>query len=74
LAATAGPRPVRELKGFQKIPLHPGESRTVRFDLPARELGCYDTEGHWLVEPGKYQVWITQDSASGNPAALELVQ
>lgn len=72
LAATAGPRPVRELKGFQKILLQPGESRTAVFDLSAKELGYYDTEGHWLVEPGQYQVWISQDSASGNPAAFEL--
>ena len=72
LAASAGPRPVRELKGFQKILLAPGESRSARFDLPAKQMGYYDTEGHWLVEPGKYQVWIAQDSGSGDPAAFEL--
>jgi beta-glucosidase len=74
LAASAGPRPVRELKGFQKIPLEPGESRLVTFHLSARELGYYDAQGHWLVEPGKYQVWISQDSASGEPAAFALVK
>jgi beta-glucosidase len=72
LAASAGPRPVRELKGFQKIWLQPGESRVVSFDLSAHELGYYDTDGHWLVEPGQYQVWIAQDSAAGDPAAFEL--
>ncbi|HUC83770.1 MAG TPA: beta-glucosidase BglX [Candidatus Acidoferrales bacterium] len=72
LAASAGPRPVRELKGFQKIRLQPGESQEVSFDLPAGELGYYDTAGHWLVEPDQYQVWISQDSASGDPAAFEL--
>jgi beta-glucosidase len=72
LAASAGPRPVRELKGFQKVVLQPGESREVSFELPARELGYYDARGHWLVEPGQYQVWISQDSASGEPAGFEL--
>jgi beta-glucosidase len=72
LAATAGPRPVRELKGFPKITLQPGESREASFDLSASALGYYDSNGHWLVEPGKYQVWISKDSASGDPAQFEL--
>jgi len=72
LAASAGPRPVRELKGFQKILLQPGESRNVNFELSAFELGYYGPAGLWLVEPGKYQLWIAQDSASGDPAQFEL--
>lgn len=74
LAATAGPRPVRELKGFQKIQLQPGEARVVKFTLSARELGYSDPGGHWLVEPGHYQLWISQDSASGDPVDFELAQ
>ncbi|MGA2244378.1 MAG: beta-glucosidase BglX [Verrucomicrobiota bacterium] len=72
LAATAGPRPVRELKGFQKIRLQPGETGVASFELAAGELGYYDPAGRWLVEPGAYQVWISQDSASGDPAAFQL--
>jgi beta-glucosidase len=72
LAASAGPRPVRELKGFQKILLQPGESRDVNFTLTAKQLGYYDATGDWLVEPGKYQLWIAPDSASGESAAFEL--
>jgi beta-glucosidase len=74
LAATAGPRPVRELKGFQKIQLPPGETKTASFELAAKELGYYDAQGNWLVEPGKYQLWISADSASGDPAAFQLVK
>jgi beta-glucosidase len=74
LAASAGPRPVRELKGFQKIQLSPGESRDVSFTLSGTELGYYDTKGNWLVEPGKYQLWIARDSASGAPADFQLVK
>ncbi len=72
LAASAGPRPVRELKGFQKVFLSPGETRDVEFAIPAHDLGYYDANGHWLVEPGRYQLWISKDSASGQPAEFEL--
>jgi beta-glucosidase len=74
LYASVGSRPVRELKGFQKILLQPGESRAVSFTLSAKELGYYDAEGNWLFEPGKYQLWIAKDSASGEPAAFQLVK
>ena len=71
-AATAGPRPVRELKAFQKVLLAPGESREVSFELPVSELGYYDAQGHWLIEPGPYEVWISPDSASGEPATFKV--
>jgi beta-glucosidase len=72
VAASAGPRPVRELKGFQKIQLNPGESRDVTFQITNQELGYFDSAGHWLVEPGKFQVWISKDSASGKPVDFKL--
>ena len=74
LAASAGPRPVRELKGFQKILLQPGESRDLIFTLSANDLGYYDTKGNWLVEPGKYQIWLAKDSTAGQPVEFELVK
>ena len=74
VAASAGPRPVRELKGFQKVLLQPGESREVTFTLADKELGYYDPKGNWLVEPGKFQVWICRDSASGEPVEFELLK
>jgi beta-glucosidase len=74
VAASAGPRPVRELKGFQKILLQPGESRDVSFTISGKELGYYDVKGNWLVEPGKFQLWVAKDSASGEPVDFELVK
>jgi beta-glucosidase len=74
VTASAGPRPVRELKGFQKILLQPGESRDVSFTISGKELGYYDANGNWLVEPGKFQLWIAKDSASGEPVGFELVK
>jgi len=72
LAFAGGCRPVRELKGFQKILLQPGESREVTFSLSPHELGFFDSDGHWIVQPGEYQVWICPNSASGQPAEFEL--
>jgi beta-glucosidase len=72
IAASAGPRPVRELKGFQKVRLESGESREVTFSISNDDLAYYDSAGHWLIEPGKFQLWISKDSASGQPANFEL--
>jgi beta-glucosidase len=72
LAFAAGSRPVRELKGFQKVLLQPGETQTVTFKLSPEQLGFYDADGHWMVQPGEFQVWISKDSASGQPAQFEV--
>jgi beta-glucosidase len=72
LAFAPGTRPVRELKGFRKITLRPGETQTVSFTLTPNELGAYDAEGQWIVQPGQFQLWICKDSASGDPASFEL--
>jgi beta-glucosidase len=51
-------RPVRELRGFTRVVLAPGEHRTVRFRLGPRELGLYDQDMRWVVEPGDFFVWV----------------
>lgn len=58
-------RPVKELKGFQKIRLQPGETQTIRFEIPVRELGFFGQDLRYTVEPGDFKVWIGPDSASG---------
>jgi beta-glucosidase len=58
-------RPVRELKGFQRIQLKPGETKTVEFRLKSDDLTYYGPEGKLMTEPGKFDVWIAPDSASG---------
>ncbi|HEY1663207.1 MAG TPA: beta-glucosidase BglX [Verrucomicrobiae bacterium] len=72
MAFAGGTPPVRQLKGFQKISLQPGESRDLTFNIPSRELGFYDTRGNWVVQPGQFEVWICKDSASGDPADFKL--
>ena len=58
-------RPIRELKGFQRIDLKPGESQRVSFDLSEEMLAFTRSDGTKGVEPGRYHVWIAPDSVSG---------
>jgi len=58
-------RPVRELKSFQRIRLKPGETKTVEFLLKSDDLAYYNAKGTLITEPGKFDVWIAPDSASG---------
>lgn len=56
-------RPDKELKGFEKIELKPGESKTVSFKLCVRDFSFYDTDsGRWLAEEGKFQILIGKSS------------
>lgn len=57
-------RPVRELKGFQHLDLKQGESKTVTFELSRTELGFYDTEGKFIVEPGDFDIFVGGDSST----------
>jgi beta-glucosidase len=58
-------RPVKQLRGFQRITLEPGEARTVRFEVPVQELGFWGTGMRYTVEPGAFKVWVGPDSTSG---------
>lgn len=55
-------RPVKELKGFQRIHLEPGESGTVEFNLPAGFLAFYNLDMRRLVEPGVFKVMVGRSS------------
>lgn len=57
-------RPIKELKGFEKIALAPGESNTVTFDLGFRDFAYYDTEfSDWIVDSGSYTLCAGPSSA-----------
>ena len=60
-------RPVKELKGFKRVHVGAGESVTVTFDLPVQTLAFYGLDMVKKVEPGKFQLWVAGDSASGKP-------
>lgn len=67
-------RPVRELKGFEKITLQPGESRDVEFTLSASDLAFWHLDMQRYAEPGTFRVWVSSDSASGTPAEFTIVE
>jgi beta-glucosidase len=66
-------RPVRELKGFRKVSLAPGESREVRFELKRENLMFVGDEDHWIVEPGVFDIWVANSSIDGLAGSFELV-
>lgn len=58
------PRPVKELKGFQKIKLAPGESKEVSFTIEKDALSYFDDAQHaWVAEPGKFEAIIAASAA-----------
>lgn len=65
-------RPVRELKGFQKINLKAGETKTVKFEISSKELGFWHQDNTYSAEPGEFQVWISPDSQSGEAEKFSL--
>jgi beta-glucosidase len=56
-------RPVKELRGFARVTLEPGEARTVSFTLAAEQLAFVDVPGRWLVEPGEFRLMVGTSSA-----------
>jgi len=54
--------PVLELKGFRRLSLQPGRADTVEFELPVKELACYDINMKLAVEPGLFAVMVGTSS------------
>ena len=65
-------RPVKELKGFQKITLQPGEQGRVQFEVAVRELGFCGRDLHYIVEPGEFKLWVGPSSAAGLEGSFAL--
>lgn len=55
-------RPVKELKGFQRVDLQPGEKRSLSFTLWKRDMGFYNNEGKYLTEDGAFQIFAGTSS------------
>ena len=66
------PRPVKELKGFEKIYLRPNESRTVRFTIAPEMLKFYNADLKFVAEPGDFDVMIGPDSRNVKTARFTL--
>ena len=65
-------RPVRELKGFERVSLDAGEKKTIVFRLGPEELSYLDDNGKAVLEPGRFQVWVGEDSNAESGTEFEL--
>ncbi|RZL16772.1 MAG: beta-glucosidase, partial [Pedobacter sp.] len=66
-------RPVKELKGFQKIELKPGEAKTVSFDISAEDLKYYNYDLKYVAEPGDFKIFIGGNSRDTKQADFKLL-
>lgn len=67
-------RPVRELKGFQRVTLRPGESQTVSFQLDAEKLSFYGGDRKLHFEPGEFLVWVGGDCTASLKTSFRMVK
>jgi beta-glucosidase len=65
-------RPVRELRGFRRVTLRPGESTRLRFVLTPDAMAYYDLDLRRVVEPGTFTLWVGGSSAATNEAKFAL--
>lgn len=66
-------RPVKELKGFRRITLLPGEKITVSFELPIADLAFWNIDMKKVVEPGEFTLWLGTNSDEGLSADFEVI-
>lgn len=65
-------RPVKELKCFELIELKKGKTKTITMTLTEKELGFYDNDGNYLVEPGTFKIMVGGSSDKGLESSFEL--
>jgi beta-glucosidase len=66
-------RPVKELKGFQKIELKPGETKKVSFDISVEDLKYYNYDMKYVAEPGDFKIFIGGNSRDTKQADFKLL-
>lgn len=66
-------RPLKELKGFQKIEINKGETKTVTFEISIEELKFYNFDLQFVAEPGKFEIFIGTNSDTTNKIEFDLV-
>jgi beta-glucosidase len=72
--AASRTRPVRELKGFERVTLNAGEKRRVTFTLTPEQLGFYNREMRFVVEPGEFKIFVGNSSVGGLEASFEVTE
>jgi len=66
-------RPVEELRGFQRVSLDPGATKTVQFKLGFKELCFLNRDWHWVVEPGNFKIMVGSNSVDLTSTELQVV-
>ncbi len=66
-------RPVKELKGFEKVEIKKGETKTISFTITIEDLKFYNSDLNFVAEPGHFEVFIGTDSTTKNKLTFELV-
>jgi beta-glucosidase len=66
-------RPVRELKGFKRVHVDPGQTVRVNFELNTEDLAFYGRDNTLVTEPGEFHIWVGGSSAAGLGSAFSLV-
>ncbi|WP_321346135.1 glycoside hydrolase family 3 N-terminal domain-containing protein [uncultured Draconibacterium sp.] len=67
-------RPVKELKGFEKVWLKQGESQTVKFSITLELLAFYDVDMNWIVEPGDFTIMVGSSSRDVKSIKLSVTE
>ena len=65
-------RPVKELKGFKRIKLDPGDTEKITFSLNTDKLSFYNQYMELVTEPGKFKVWIGRNAEEGLEAEFNI--
>jgi beta-glucosidase len=66
-------RPVRELKGFKRVPVEPGQTINVAFELDTDELAFFGRDNRLILEAGEFHVWMGGSSATNLRSEFKLV-
>src|SRR6184192_3464311 len=73
-AVSMATRPVKELRGFRRVPLQPGETRTVTFEIGPEQLAYHGPDMKRVVEPGQFEVMVGGNSVDVQSAALDVIE
>jgi beta-glucosidase len=65
-------RPVKELKGFQRVSLKPGEERAIDFEITPDMLAYYNLQMNWVVEPGDFKIMVGGSSRNKDLKSINL--
>ncbi len=65
-------RPIKELKGFERVALEPGETRAVTFEITPDLLAFYDVDMKYVVEPGDFEIMVGTSSRDADLARVAL--